>query len=95
MALTVEMHDPVGKIFEELEDLKITQSSIALTYAFILAQEPKADWPKINAAIVRRWPSKSSLLRVKTLAWKYVDYWRGTGPDFPGRIIQSPDKVSA
>jgi hypothetical protein len=46
-----------------------TQKSVALTYAFILRQElTTADWAKINAAIIERWPK--GLARVKEMAWK-------------------------
>jgi len=38
-----------------------------------MRQEPKADWPRINRAIMDRWPGKTALERVKTLAWKYYE----------------------
>ena len=45
--LTIEMHNPVRQIFEELNQPGITQASVAITYAFIIAQEPHSDWTKI------------------------------------------------
>lgn len=79
MKLNIEMVDPVGQILMELQDHKIGQRTVAITYAYIIAQEKAADWGVINSAIERRWPSKSSLERVKALAWKWVDYWGGSG----------------
>lgn len=77
MPLTIEMHDPAAHILEELSYPGITQASIAITYAFAIVQQPEADWPKINAAIRARWPSKTGLERVKKAAWKQIDEWRG------------------
>ena len=78
MNLTIEMHNPEAQIMRELTEFKgITQASVAITYAFLIAQcGDKADWPKVNAAIMKRWPGKSALTRIKTLAWKQVDAWR-------------------
>lgn len=45
------------------------QKDIAQMYAALI---PIANigWHKINMAIKKRWPSESSLIRVKTMAWK-------------------------
>ena len=75
--LTIEMHDPAGHILEELKLKGMTQNSIAITYAYIIVQEPKADWPTINAAISARWKSPTALRRIKEKAWRQVDIWRG------------------
>lgn len=79
MNLTIQMHDPQGKIMEELTDplyRGTTQGSVALTYAFVIAQlGGLADWRKINAAIRARWKSSTALPRIKKLAWKQVDEW--------------------
>ncbi len=76
MGLTIEMGNPQGQILEELTWKGITQESIALTYAFIIAQEGKtANWTKINAAIRARWKGKTALERIKKLAWKQVEIW--------------------
>jgi hypothetical protein len=78
MRLTIEMHDPQGQILEELTWKGITQDSVALTYAFIIAQcGDAADWPKINAAIRAKWKGKTALMRVKEMAWKQVGAWQG------------------
>lgn len=74
--LTIEMHEPQRQILEELTWKHITQASVAITYAFIMAQEPNADWPKINKAIMAKWKGKTALERVKVMAWKHVDEWR-------------------
>lgn len=74
MRLTIEMHDPQGTILRELELRGITQHSVALTYAIIIAQEgSRADWTKINAAISARWKGKTALARVKAMAWREVE----------------------
>jgi hypothetical protein len=69
--MTITMGDPVGTIFEEIAG-GATQESVAMTYAFIMRQEPNADWPRINAAILGRWKSKKALARVKEMAWKFA-----------------------
>ena len=85
--LTIEMHNPVRQIFEELNQPGITQASVAITYAFIIAQEPHADWTKINAAIQVRWKGNTALERIKMAAWKYVDYWRERGLKQEGDLV--------
>lgn len=69
--MIIELHNPQELILREIADSRITQESVALTYAFILRQEPKtADWAKINAAIMQRWKGKTALTRIKERAWK-------------------------
>ena len=76
MGLTIEMHDPVGQIMEELDYPGITQASVAITYAFIIAQlGDAAPWPEINLKIRQKWPGKTALERVKVTAWKRVEEW--------------------
>ena len=70
--MKVKMVNPQAVILDELRS-GATQDSAALTYAFIIRQEPTADWPTINAAISERWKGKTALMRVKKLAWKYVE----------------------
>ncbi len=80
MSLTIEMHDPIGTIFEELKDSRITQHSVAITYAFIMAQHgDAADYAVINRAIRERWKGKTALTRVKEAAWKHVEEWNRKG----------------
>ena len=70
----IEMHDPQGVILRELEDHRITQASVALTYAFCMRQlGDRADWPAINAAIQRRWKGRTALTRIKEMAWKRLE----------------------
>jgi hypothetical protein len=66
----VELVNPVDLIFRDLADGRVTQESVAITYAFIMRQEPDADWWRINAAICRRWKGATALERVKRMAWK-------------------------
>lgn len=75
MALNLKMDNPVSHILEELTWPGITQESVAITYAYIIVQEPKADWFKINAAIRSKWPSDRALKRIKTIAWSWVESW--------------------
>lgn len=72
--MIIELSNPQEIILRELADPRITQDSVALTYAFILRQEPKtADWPRINAAIMARWKGKTALARIKERAWRYAE----------------------
>ncbi len=66
------MHDPQRQLLQELE-WGCDQRGVAMTYAFIMRQEPNADWPKINAAIRERWKGKNALARVKEMAWKFAE----------------------
>ena len=64
----------------------ITQDSIAITYAFILAQEPNADFAAINAAIRARYKGAGALIRIKQAAWRQFEEW-GQNAD---RKLQAP-----
>ncbi len=70
----MKMHDPQGTIFAEIADPRMDQRNVALTYGFILRQEPNtADWPRINQAIRDRWKGKTALTRIKEMAWKFAE----------------------
>lgn len=71
--MRIEMHNPVGQLLNELTLPGITQASAALTYAFIMRQEPNADWAAINAAICKRWKGRTALERVKQMAWAHLE----------------------
>src|SRR4051812_39528763 len=88
--LTIEMHDPERVIMQEIADKQITQTSLAITYAFLFAQVEgdTADWPKINQAIIERW-SRSGLQRVKTMAHKICMEWK-----MRGEVVASPTDES-
>lgn len=58
----------VAKIIIATEDRANKQRDIAKMYAELL-YTPEVNWTKVNAAISERWPSKSGLTRVKTMAW--------------------------
>ncbi len=76
MSLIIEMHDPEGQLLAELKYPGITQRSVAITYAFLIAQCGKtANWPKVNRAIMRRWKGRTALSRIKEQAWKTVERW--------------------
>lgn len=76
MRLTIEMHDPEGTILSEIADKRMPRKTVAITYAFLMAQKGgAADWPKINIAIRERW-SPSALDWIKKKAWKIVADWR-------------------
>lgn len=75
LPLFIEMHDPQGTILWELK-YGMPQSSVAITYAYLMAQEgDSADWATVNAAIQKRWSGKSALARVKKQAWKIYEKW--------------------
>lgn len=77
MKRTIEMHDPAGQILKELTWPGMTQASVAITYAFAIAQlGDKADWPVINTAIRARWKGKTALERIKKKAWARIDQWK-------------------
>lgn len=68
-----EMVDPVGVIMREIADPRITQASVAITYAFVIRQlGNSADYAAINAAIMQRWRGKTALTRIKEVAWKHM-----------------------
>jgi spermidine/putrescine-binding protein len=80
MRLTIEMHDPEGTILREIADRAITRSSVAITYAFLIAQQGgNADWARINQAIMARWKGKGVLMKIKKAAWRQVDEWQHRG----------------
>ena len=70
------MHNPQEVLLREVAMKGITQTSVALTYAYLMAQEgDKADWARVNAAIKARWPK--GLERVKVMAWAKMYEWKG------------------
>lgn len=80
MNLTITMDNPQAQLLEELTQKGITQDSVAITYAFIMAQEGNAaDWPKLNAAIRAKWPK--GLVRIKQRAWKQIEEWEARVKD--------------
>lgn len=87
MDLTITMDNPDQVIMRELDPAKrgITQASVAVTYACLIAQGSDADWPKINAAIVARWKGETALIRIQRMAWKQVDDWHRRGQ--PGAAL--------
>lgn len=73
----ITMDNPQAVILDEIAN-GVSQKSVALTYAIIIRQEERtADWPRINRAIMDRWSGRSSLNRIKDIAWKHVAEWGG------------------
>lgn len=70
---TYELSMPTCTLLAEIGMPKITQKSLALTYAMALASSADTDWGMVNKAIIERW-SFAGLERVKRLAWKYVEH---------------------
>ena len=67
--------DPQGVLLDEIKLPGVTQKSLAATYAYLMVQDLHgADWPRVNAAILKRWPK--GLTRVKEMAHKQVNQWR-------------------
>lgn len=68
--IRIALSDPTGQIERECADGVFKQKDVALTYALAMRDESvvSVDWPRANAAIVKRWPK--GLARVKELAWK-------------------------
>jgi len=72
--MNFEIHNPQAQLLSELQFPGITQASVAITYAYVIAQEgDAADWRALNDAIRRRWKGKSALARIKEMAWRHVD----------------------
>lgn len=71
------MMDYTELLLERIADKRFWQSAIAANYAMAILdmKETATDWPKVNAAIVARWPN--GLVRVKEKAWKIVEAKRG------------------
>lgn len=69
--LVAVLHNPTTFIERECEDRRLKQKDVALSYALAMRGEAlgePVDWPRVNAAIARRWPK--GLVRVKEMAWK-------------------------
>lgn len=74
-----ELADCEATLLEEIEGGQ-TQKSVALTYAMALTSRERAstDWPKVNRAILARWPK--GLDRVKRMAWRLIEEKLTTEP---------------
>lgn len=76
---TIEMVAPLSQIVDECKAGNVPAKSIALTYAFAIRQEPKADYGEANMAICKRFKTDKdptgmkALERIKNLAWAYVE----------------------
>ena len=69
--MTFEITNITQQIIYEIETLRLNQRAVADTCSIAIVQGG-GDWPKINAAIVKRW-SLSARERVLTMAWKIVE----------------------
>jgi hypothetical protein len=63
--------NPTSTILREIAMPKMTQKSVALTYAMLLKQPDEVGWAEVNRAIIDRWGRKG-LERIKTAAWRYA-----------------------
>ncbi len=70
--MIVELANPQAVILQEINEYKLTQPGIALTYAFCIRQQGEVDFRVVNQAIIDRW-SVSGLVRVKEMAWKHIE----------------------
>ena len=77
------MHNPRRQLLEELHYKGITQASVALTYAFLIAQEHGSDFTDVNRAIRAKWKGKAALERIKKAAWKHVEERYGKRDRWP------------
>ena len=68
----VEMANPQAVILREIQEYKLPQKDVALTYAFCIRQANEVDFRIVNYAIVERW-SISAVERVKRMAWKHSE----------------------
>lgn len=69
--MKIELEYPQDVLLLELKQPEMTQRDVAITYAWVMKQQPGADWPRINRAIQKRWKGKTALARVKEMAWKF------------------------
>ena len=68
--MTAQIHASLMCVEDTIENeiaQGCTQRSIAMTYALALQSTWKTDWPRVNAAITKRWPN--GLERIKRMAW--------------------------
>ena len=70
--MTFEMVDPQAVILREIQEYKLVQKSVALTYVFCIRQQSEVDFGVVNRAIIERW-SMSGLKRIKKMAWKHIE----------------------
>ena len=70
----IELMDCERALLAEIEDTRLKQADVALTYAMALvsSEHNAVNWAKVNQAIMDRW-SLAGLKRVKEMAWKRVE----------------------
>jgi hypothetical protein len=74
--MRIELADCTNTLLAELAMEECKQRHIAETYALAIASSEDVDWKTVNKAIADRW-SRSGLERVKKMAWKKIDSWKG------------------
>jgi hypothetical protein len=62
---------PTETLLSEINELRLKQKDVAITYALAMRDHGNVDWPTVNQAIINRW-SRSGLVRIKEMAWKQV-----------------------
>jgi hypothetical protein len=70
--MKIELCYCITVLLGEIADRRITQKSLALTYAMAIQSSEMKNWKKINDAIIERW-SVSGLERIKRMAWKRIE----------------------
>jgi len=57
-----------------IRDKSSTQADVAYVYYKVMQEwGDAANWPVINAAIMDRWKGKTSLRRIKKMAWEFYE----------------------
>ena len=70
--MRIELMNTTEHLLREINEHKLIQKEVALSYAMSICSSEKTNWPKVNLAIIERW-SNSGLIRVKEMAWKIID----------------------
>jgi hypothetical protein len=69
--MILELADCENTLMREIEDRRMKQRDVAITYGLTLRSSERArvDWYRVNTAIIERW-SPAGLENIKRLAWK-------------------------
>lgn len=73
MTRTCELHPTTQDLIDAIAKKENKQRDIAEKYQAAFNVIPNTEWGDVNSAIAKRWPSKSGLVRVKTMAWKIYE----------------------
>lgn len=71
----IEEIDPAELIIMVIEDKRNKRNDVVHVYALLIAYDiKKADWEKINKAIIKCW-SFSALKYIKARSWNLIESW--------------------